>query len=191
MSASRTLSVMVTLAAVLGACGGSDADSDAETAAEPDDATEPEEVTATEVEEVAESEETPEAEASEGGAGMAVLTVDDGTVYEFEMTSCDTSNNTDIFLIDPGYDLFGRNDDGFSFGLIRAAFEEPASALGDLEGGFDDNGVNPSMSYVIREPESVITLDGNTITGDLVLDGFISSEKTHGDEATATLTVTC
>ena len=175
MTASRTLSAISALAVVIGACGGSDTGSD---------------TNATEAEAPSDAP-AEEPEPAAGGSGTAVITVDDGTVYEFEMSGCDTSNNTDIFLIDPGYDLFGRNDDGFSFSLIRAAFEEPATALGDLEGGFDENGVNPTMSYLIREPESVITLDGNTITGDLVLDGVFSSEKTHGDETTASLTVTC
>jgi len=165
---------------ILSACGGSD------DAAGNNDATGNTEPAA---------DETPVADEAtaetDGGSGQGVLTVEDGTVYEFDMSSCETSNNSDTFLVDPGYDLFGRTSDGFTLYLGRAAFEEPTSALGDLGGRFDENGVNPKVNYVFREPDSVITLDGNTITGQLVLDGFISQENIHGEETTATLTITC
>ena len=180
----RLPAIAAALALTLAACGGSGSSSDSsagDTVAPAGDSDDP-----------GDSGNDPgEAPVPSSGSGTATITVADGTVYEFEMSSCETSNNVDSFLVDPGYDLSGRTDDGFRFHLTRAAFEEPTFAIGDLEGLLDENGVNPEIEYVIREPGSVIVLDGSTITGDLVLDGFISENKIHGEEATATLLVTC
>lgn len=140
--------------------------------------------------EVGDSGAEPVESATEAGTGM--LTMADGRVYIFEMSTCDTSvNEPDAFFVDPGYDLFGKTSDGFRLQLIRAAFEEPTNAGGDLEGQFDEGGVNPNVSYRFREPESTITLDGDTVTGDLVLSGDYSNDQIHGENTTATLSVTC
>lgn len=126
------------------------------------------------------------------GAGTGMLTMADGTVYTFEMSTCDTSvNKPDTFVVDPGYELFGKTSDGFRLQLIRAAFEEPTNGGGDLEGQFDEGGGNPKVSYLFKEPESTITLDGDTVTGDLVMSGVYSTDQIHGETTTATLTVTC
>ena len=191
----RSLPALVVIALAAGACGGSDTPS-ADEVTEPvattaseestDEVTGPDEPVATTA-----SEETTDDATPTTGSGRATMTISDGTVYEFEMTTCDTSNNSDAFLVEPGYDLSGRTDDGFRVQLIRAAFEEPTTARGGLEGRFDDNGVNPEVSYTFREPESVIALDGDTITADLVMSGFISQDPIHGEDPTAMLTVTC
>ncbi len=177
------------MATVLGlvvvGCGSDDdsstdsGDTPSDVAADPSDETDP-------------PDETDETDAPESsGSGTATLTVDDGTVYGFEMSDCDTSENSTEFLVEPGYQLFGKSDDGFSMQFIRAAFEEEdASAIGSLEGDFDENGVNPKVSYnAIGDEEVLLTVDGGGVTGTAMMSSF--DDSIHGTDIEVTIEVNC
>ncbi|MFT4976872.1 MAG: hypothetical protein ACI8S6_002777 [Myxococcota bacterium] len=127
------------------------------------------------------------------GKGTGTLTLADGTVHEFVMTQCRTKTNApSFFLIENGYDMSGRTDDGFRMTLIRAGTDDATTtALGDLEAEFDENDVNPQISYRFIEPDSTFVLDGNSLTGDLILFDWYSSSAIYGDEITGTLEIDC
>lgn len=179
---------MVSLLAV-SACGSSD--DDGSTA---DDADSGSEADSSGSDDAGSSSDDGSTDDSSGGNGTGTLTIADGTVYEFEMNSCDTSDtDPEGFPLDLGYDLTGSTADGeFRIFLGRAGFDdESAVASGSLEGGFDENGQNASILYrVSRESLDQLSVDGGTVTGDLALSEVIPGGP-HGDEISATVQVSC
>ena len=118
----------------------------------------------------------------------------DGTVYEFVLNSCDTSDtDPDTIPMAGGYDVSGATADGeFRFTLSRLGFDdEVAVAVGTLEGDFDENGQNEQILYTTsRESLDGLTVDGGNVSGDLEY-GAIIPGGPHGDDTTATVAVSC
>jgi len=140
-----------------------------------------------------EEQESSEDEGSDT-AGVGTLAIDGGPTYTFEMTgSCDTSDTSDSFLVDPGYDAFGRSPDGFTLQLIRAAFEESPDLhpLVAFEGGFDEEGKNNQITYLLDDENYDIQIDGGRIFGQATLEDFFSTDTIHGEAFTATIEINC
>jgi hypothetical protein len=127
------------------------------------------------------------------GDGTGTLTLPDGTAFSFEMTTCETSENgADGFLIEDGFDLFGRTTDGeFTVQLIRAGFdEENIVDTAGLEGEFDDDGKNAGLLYSEVHESLAATVDGGTVTGTVSLKP-IGPNRPYGDETVATFDIRC
>ena len=133
------------------------------------------------------------AEPPVSGEGSATLTMSDGTEYSFAMSTCDTSDNApDSFLVDPGYDLFGKSDDGFRIQFIRAGFDESDVVLtNSFEGDFDDGGGNPTVSYSGGDYDPGFSVDGGDVSGTVTLDNGPGGDPIHGETTEATLAVSC
>jgi len=130
---------------------------------------------------------------SEGEARITI-TVDDGTVYELvDVTSCDTSvTDPSGFPLDNGYDLAGRTADG-AFGLtaIRAGLDDDNAVFsGAVEGGFDENGLNPTMLYRFDADSLTLMVDGADVVGTVGSDA-IAPTRPHGDNAVFTIDARC
>jgi hypothetical protein len=138
--------------------------------------------------------ETVAGEAGDGGASNAApgraatgtVSLEDGTSYTFDMTTCKTSGtDPETFLVDPGYDLFGTSAGGFRLSLNRSGLsEEKAIAVGDLEGEFDANGVNPAVSYTAVGDDLSLSVAGRSVTGNATMNH-------DGTEVEATIDITC
>ncbi len=131
---------------------------------------------------------------SSGGDGTGTLTMTDGTVYEFEMTTCDTSNTAPSALpLSNGYDVFGKSSDGaFSLQIIRAGFDDanPVTS-GALEGDFDENGQNAGILYAANSDSlNLLTVDGAKVSGEVSFRG-IGPAGPHGDDAVGAVDVSC
>lgn len=177
------LAVLAGIALFVTGCGGADdvaggsaGSSEGEATASPDEGT------------VAETD--PETSES-GSTGTLVLA--DGTEITFEMSTCDTSDtDPDVFLVDPGYNLFGTSDDGYRLQVIRAGLdEEGAGAIGSLEADFDENGVNPAVAYTAIGDENVLLdVDGAHVTGTMSMTS-LDPGAPLGPSIEATADITC
>lgn len=128
-----------------------------------------------------------------GTAGTGTLSLADGTEYTFEMATCKTSGaDPDAFVVDPGYDLLGKSEDGFRLTLIRAGLDaDSANATGDLEAEFDENGVNPKVSYdALGDEDVMLKVDGSGVTGTAKMTSSGSSAPL-GENIEAMIDVTC
>ncbi len=129
-----------------------------------------------------------------GGDGTGTLTMADGTVYEFELTTCETSNTDSAALpLSNGYDAFGKTSDGaFSLQIIRAGFDDENAVMsGGLEGDFDDNGQNAGILYAAdADSLNLLTVDGANVSGEISFRG-IGPTGPHGDDAVGTVEVSC
>ncbi len=130
-------------------------------------------------------------EAASGGSSTATLTVADGTVYAFDLTTCETSN-TDDFELPDSYDIFGTTTDGaFSFQLGRAGMDETFIVqVGTLEGDFDDEGKNATMLYNAQLDNEPLNVDGANVSGTFMMRA-IAPTRPHGDEVEVTLDARC
>lgn len=127
------------------------------------------------------------------GSSTGTLTLADGTVFSLEMTTCETSENGAAgFLIEDGFDLFGRTSDGeFTVQLIRAGFDEDSVIdTSVLEGAFDDEGKNAGLLYTEGSEVLVATVDGGNVSGSVTLKP-IGPNRPYGDEIGATFDVDC
>jgi hypothetical protein len=126
------------------------------------------------------------------GTGTGTLTMDDGTVFELEMSTCDTSENSDSFAIDDGYDLFGATADGeFRASFNRAGFdEEDIREISTLEGEFDENGNNAELVYQDVEGTMALSVDGGKVSGNLTMQP-VGPNNPYGDETEATVDIDC
>ena len=115
----------------------------------------------------------------------------DGTIYEFEMSTCETSN-TDDFEIPDSYELFGTTADGeFRFSLTRAGLDEDfITQVGTLEGDFDENGQNNQMLYNADLGTEPLTVDGAIVSGAFLMDA-IGPTRPHGDQVGVILDARC
>ncbi len=117
----------------------------------------------------------------------------DGTAYELDMSSCETSENgAEGFLIEDGYDVTGRTaDDAFLASFNRAGFDEDSVVqIVTLEGDFDENGKNAGILYN-NVPDTIdLTVDGGKVTGTVTLKPILPN-KPHGDESVATVDISC
>ena len=132
---------------------------------------------------------------SSGGDGTGTLTMTDGTVYEFEMTTCDTSNTDPAALpLSNGYDVFGKTSDGaFSLQIIRAGFDDanPVTS-GTFEGDFDENGQNAGILYAANSDSlNLLTVDGANVSGEVTFRGVGPPGRPHGDDAVGVVEVGC
>lgn len=131
---------------------------------------------------------------SSSSGGTATLTIADGTVYEFVLTTCDTSDTDPSALpLDNGYDIFGQTDDGaFEVQLVRAGFtNDDVVFAGALEGDFDDEGKNAKMLYSVNGDTVALTATGTEISGTMMLRAVGPPTRPHGDETEATLDAQC
>ena len=171
-------------AMLLAACGGGD-DESTETTIEPsaDATTEP-----------SSSDDTSEPESDGDGDASAIITIDDGVVYELvELSSCDTSATDPSGLpIATGYDVTGWTADrSIRFSATRAGFDEDGAIFaGLLEGGFDADGKNASMLYSLDGPGLDLVVDGATISG-TIGSKAITPDRPHGDTPLITVDVRC
>ncbi|MFT6291741.1 MAG: major membrane immunogen (membrane-anchored lipoprotein) [Ilumatobacter sp.] len=175
---------------VLSACGSSDDDSgasggdDGSSSAPSDDASTD-----------SDTDDVPAPDTSSGD-GTGTLTMADGTVYEFEMNSCDTFDTDPATIpLAGGYDLSGSTSDGeFRFSLARLGFDdEVAVAVGTLEGDFDENGQNEKLLYIASRESldlNLIAIDGGNVSGQVEFSA-IAPTRPHGDDTTATVEVNC
>ena len=174
-------------AALIGlvACGSGDDDggvSDADaTASATDGAT------------AAPSDDAPADDQPATGSSTGTLTLADGTAFSLEMSTCDTSENgSEGFVIEDGFDLFGRTPDGeFTVQLIRAGFdEETVLVTAALEGEFDDEGKNAQLLYSKVADTMTATVDGGTVSGAVTMKP-IGPNRPYGDETAATFDISC
>ncbi len=180
-SAILPTALFVALATVAAACGGSDESSGASSS-------DPVETEANAGEPAGDS-----APAERNGDATGILTLGDGTVYSFEMTTCITSaTDPSSFLIEVGFDAFGRSSDGFTLQAIRAAFEESPELQPTVgfEGRYDENGVNPEITY-LRDGDAELQIDGGRIFGTVTFRDFFSVSPIHGDGFTADIDISC
>ena len=179
------------LAAVLllSACGSSDGDSGA-----PASDGESSDTSVADTDSNADVESSNADVESSAGDGTGTLTMTDGTVYEFEMTSCDTSNTDPAGLpLSNGYDVFGKTPDGaFSLLIVRAGFDDANPvASGGLEGDFDENGKNAGILYAANSDSlHLLTVDGANVSGDISFRA-IGPTAPHGDDAVGAVAVSC
>ena len=127
------------------------------------------------------------------GSSTGTLTLADGTSFSLEMSTCDTSENgAEGFMIEDGFDLFGRTSDGeFTVQLIRAGFDEDSIIdTATLEGAFDDEGKNAELLYSEVNETIVAGVDGGNVTGTVTLKP-IGPNRPYGDEVGATFDVSC
>ncbi len=127
------------------------------------------------------------------GSSTGTLTLADGTVFSLEMSTCDTSENgASGFVIENGFDLFGRTSDGeFTVQLIRAGFdEESVIDTASLEGEFDEEGKNAELLYSEVNATLVATVDGGDVAGTVTLKP-IGPNRPYGDEVEATIDISC
>lgn len=187
MQRSLTLSALLVAVTIGGAaCGGSDDSSESDSA---DPVVGDVEIESAPADEPAEAP----AEATGDGGGIGTMTLDDGTVYSFEMTTCATSvTDPSSFLIEVGFDAFGRSSEGFTLQLIRAAFEESPDLqpTAGFEGSYDENGVNPEIMY-IRDGDADLQIDGGRIFGTVQFRDFFSTDPIHGDGFSGAIEVNC
>ena len=161
---------------LLSGCGGSDDSSD------PDDSSSGDSTDS----ETSGSEDTdPETDPDtdpDAGAGEASgsVTLADGTAYTFSMSTCDTSGNSDKFLVDPGYDLFGTSDEGASLQLIRAGTSEDSA---NPNGSIEAEGVE---LVAVGSQDLMLTVDGGAVGGTVVFMDFSS-----GADVEATVEISC
>lgn len=121
------------------------------------------------------------------------MTIDDGTVYEFTLSSCKTQDTDPSgYPISNGFDLFGKTADGeFGMQFIRAGFDDDtAKVTGSLEGDFDDEGKNEKMLYSVKFETDDLTASGTEIAGSFDIRA-IGPTRPHGDETSATLEASC
>ncbi|WP_372594945.1 hypothetical protein [Actinotalea sp.] len=134
------------------------------------------------------------AEAAAGGPGTGVITMDDGTVYTFEMTTCDTSETVpDEIPLTNGYDLAGTTADGTTdLTLARLGFspDEVAVTVGSIEGDYDENRQNAELLYAANVEELDLTVSGGSVTGTATMRA-VGPNRPHGDQPTATVDVSC
>lgn len=186
MAKLRTLLIAAALVS-MSACGSGDDDSAASDADDSGAAAD-----GTLADEQPADDEPADDQPATGGSG-GTLTLADGTVFEFETATCDTSENgAEGFLIEDGFDLFGRTSDGeFTVQLIRAGFdEESVIDTASLEGEFDDDGKNPELFYSEVNETLVATVDGGNVSGTVTLKP-IGPNRPYGDEIVATFDVNC
>lgn len=127
------------------------------------------------------------------GGGTGTLTLADDTVFALSMSTCETSETgADGFLIEDGFDLFGRTADGeFTVQLIRAGFDEDNIVdTGALEGEFDENGKNAELLYNEVHESLIATVDGGNVSGTVTLKP-IGPNRPYGDEIDATFDINC
>jgi hypothetical protein len=183
----------VALAALLAlsACGSSDDDSEA-SGSDDGSSSAPSDDTDSNADDVPVDDS--DTDGSSGGDGTATLTMADGTVYEFETSSCDTFETDPATIpLAGGYDLSGATSDGeFRFSLARLGFDgEVAVAVGTLEGDFDENGQNEQILYkTSRESLDQLSVDGGDVSGDLAFSEVLPGGP-HGAETTATVEANC
>lgn len=178
--------IAVVVLLVVGGCSSSDEDADSGDTSSPD-ATE---TTASDSAETSAPED--DASGGSGGEGTGTLTLSDGTELSFAMTTCETSDtNPDSYLISNAYDMNGESDDGYRLGLIRAGVDDDTTGLGDLEADFDENGVNPGISYNgLGAEEIMLTVDGPSLTGTVIMSSP-AGEQPFGESFEATVDITC
>ncbi len=178
-STSRSIALAAVLVGGLAACG-----SDGESATQDTAGSTPEA-------DAAESGDSASSDSASGGSGTATLTLIDGTIYEFEMSICETSN-TDDFEIPDSYELLGTTADGeFRFSLTRAGLDEDfITQVGTLEGDFDENGQNNQMLYSADLDTEPLTVDGAIVSGSFLMDA-IGPTRPHGDQVGVILDARC
>lgn len=189
------LALLATMSLLATACGSSDTEDTTAAAVEDTDASPT--TTTVEAEADVESEPPAEPEEAESSAQWAQVTLSTGEVFDLVPTSCENQNTDPNDLLNDDFvDLFARNDDGFSFGVLnaRSATSDPAPVQVELSGKRDENGVNPKISYIaapgVMEATS-ITIDGTKITGESTIDARFSTEKPFGEEVVATFEFNC
>ena len=174
---------------VLSACGSSDDDDSGASGGDDGSSSAPSDDASTD----SDTDDAPAPDTSSGD-GTGTLTMADGTVYEFEMNSCDTVDTDPATIpLAGGYDLSGSTSDGeFRFSLARLGFDdEVAVAVGALEGDFDENGQNEEILYTAsRESLDLIAVDGGNVSGEVAFSA-IGLTRPHGDDTTATVEVNC
>ncbi|MEM9033708.1 MAG: hypothetical protein AAGA99_21560 [Actinomycetota bacterium] len=192
-----TIAALALVFLLFAAACGSDSDDDADetgttTTAEDGsgEPTDPPDTTAPDA-----TEAPAEPAASDEGGGIIVVTVADGTVYEFtDISACDTSATAPESLpLTNGYDLTGRTADGaFAFFAGRAGFDDDGAVFsGSIEGDFDDEGRNALMLYVIEGDGTDLVVDGANVSGTVAVRAVGPPNRPHGDETTITVEASC
>lgn len=158
---------LIAVSALTG-CGGSDDAEDSSSSESPESPA---------AESPATGDETVESD-PESSSGTVELS--DGTTYTFAMSTCDTSGNSDKFLVEPGFDLFGTDDSGVSLQLIRAGMsEDSANPTGSIEG-------DGLVLGAVGEEDVQLLVDGGMVSGTLVL-----SDLNGDSDVEATVDIVC
>jgi len=132
-------------------------------------------------------------EAEREGTARITVTVDDGTVYEIEVRSCDTSaTDPSGFPLSNGYVLSGQTADGeVELFVSRAGLEDDDAVFsGAVEGDFDEEGSNAKMLYSFHQETLTLQIDGAKVTGS-VGSGAIGPTRPHGDNPVFTIDADC
>lgn len=181
----RSILLAAALIGGLAACGsGSDsngADSGAATATAPADAS------------AGDEGDAPVEVPSDAGPGSGTLTMDDGTVYALELSTCETSNTDDTFVLPDSYELSGTVADGaYEFSLSRLGLSEDFITTGGALAGdfFDEDGVNIGLLYTADMGTSDLVVDGGSVSGTFRMNAF-GTNLLHGENPEATVDVRC
>ncbi len=140
----------------------------------------------------ADSEAGEEQPGGESNAKITV-TVDDGTVYELEVRSCDTSaTDPSGFPLSNGYVLSGKTADGeVDVFVSRAGLEDDDAVFsGAVEGDFDEEGRNAKMLYSLDRETLTLQIDGAKVAGS-VGSRAIGPTRPHGDNPVFTIDADC
>lgn len=141
--------------------------------------------------EAEETESTSEGDAQ--GNARITVTVDDGTVYELEVRSCDTSvTDPSGFPLSNGYILSGLSTDGaIELFVSRAGLDdESVFQSGSIEGDFDEDGLNARMLYAFQSDTLSLQIDGADVAGS-VSARAVGPTRTHGDNPVFTIEASC
>lgn len=134
--------------------------------------------------------------ASEGdaqGTASITVTVEDGTVYELDVRSCDTSvTDPSALPLSNGYILSGQTPDGgIDLFVSRAGLDdESVFESGSIEGDFDENGLNARMVYSFLPETLTLQIDGGTVMGS-VSARAVGPTRPHGDNPVFTIEASC
>lgn len=127
------------------------------------------------------------------GSGRITVTVDDGTVYELDVRSCDTSiTDPSALPLSNGYILSGLSTDGaIDLFVSRAGIDDDSVfQSGNIEGDFDEDGLNALMVYAFLPDTLTLQVDGANVAGSATARA-VGPTRTHGDNPVFTIEASC
>lgn len=193
MKSLRALLLAMALLVGLTACGSDDDTADGADATETDDGTgQSDSGDPDSGDDSGDDSDDDADDGSDGGSASGTVTMADGTVYELDVSSCETSSTDPAgFPFPNSFDLQGISDDGFEFYIASVGLgEEGDVQTGSLEGGFDENGKNATIIYSATMSTATFTVDGADVTGSVDMRG-IGPEGPHGKETSADFDFSC
>lgn len=125
-------------------------------------------------------------------SGKGTVTMDDGSIYFFDMTTCLTSGTApDVLPLANGFNLLGISGDGFRLEFIRAgASDEESFVSGTFNGKVDSGGAAVDVEYHAVESTVSGFVTGPNVAATVTFKS-LDVGAVHGPEPVATIDVTC